>query len=162
MNSLSLLFFFSDDSILCRIEFVYFPLISVLYRKWLDIAKNRSPGFHQVLVLVSGRGKPIDTKAEELDNSTEFTGKMIEAFLNFGSNSLEIHLLHSNTNLFRYDANIIFVKKELLPKIAEIREELLNTDGEPDLKRRLKLTLSFADGSTARISAINASLKHYW
>lgn len=87
---------------------------------------------------------------------------MIEAFLNFGSNSLEIHLLHSNTNLFRYDANIIFVKKELLPKIAEIREELLNTDGEPDLKRRLKLTLSFADGSTARISAINASLKHYW
>jgi hypothetical protein len=96
-----------------------------------------------------------------MDNSTEFTAKLIKLFIELAyENKIEVQLLHSTTNLFRYDENILFVRQELLPKIEEIREDFLNGE-DPKWREKLKLTISFADGSTARISAINASLKHY-
>lgn len=152
---------FSGQAKSCLVSYIYFPLFSVLLRQWTHtIHDHAHDDFRKVIVLVSGRGEPIDSKAQDLDNSTEFTGKLIQLFIQQLQPEIEVHLLHSTTNLFRYDANIAFVKQELLPKIIELREELLDED-EPKWKDKLKLTLSFADGSTARISAINASLKHF-
>lgn len=133
-------------------------MISVLIHKWLG---NTTPHYRKIVVLVSGKGEPVDRSTEDKDNSTEFTAKLIELFIKhaYGS-SIEVHHIHSTTNLFRYDSNIAFVKQDLLPKIEEIREDLL--DGiDPKWKEKLKITISFADGSSARISAINASLKNY-
>ena len=68
--------------------------------------------------------------------------------------------IHSTTNVFRYDENIAFVKRELLPLIDAIRDDMVQLHGAK-WKEMMRLTLSFADGSSARISAINAALKHY-
>ena len=42
---------------------------------------------------------------------------------------VELIHLHSITNLFRYDENIVFVKKELLPIIDSIRNDLARKVG---------------------------------
>ncbi len=52
------------------------------------------------------------------------------------------------------------MKSELLPKIESIRNQLAEEFGDK-WKQKLHLTLSFADGATARVSAINASLRQY-
>ena len=130
----------------------------MLIRNWL---KNTADHYRKIVVLVSGKGEPVDRSTEDKDNSTEFTAKLIELFINQAyAGLIEVQHIHSTTNLFRYDSNIAFVKQDLLPKIEEIREDLL--DGlDPKWKDKLKITISFADGSSARISAINASLKNY-
>jgi hypothetical protein len=63
-------------------------------------------------------------------------------------------------NLFRYDANIAFVRNCLLPRIECIRNELAVQQGAKWIEN-LRLAISFADGSSARISAINAALRPY-
>ena len=63
-------------------------------------------------------------------------------------------------NLFRYDANILFVRNSLLPRVDGIRNVMAKAQGG-DWVKNLRLTISFADGSSARISAINAALRHY-
>jgi hypothetical protein len=150
----------SGDSDHCLIDYVYFPLISVLVKKWAAHIEDTHRGFQKVILLVSGRGKSIDTRANDADNSTEFTAKLISIFIKAAFPDIKVEFLHSNTNLFRYDENIVFIKHELLPKIDYLREEyILTPDGK--WKEKFKVTLSFADGSSARISAINASLKLY-
>jgi hypothetical protein len=151
----------NGKSLTSTIHYIYFPLISVLLRKWLNsIGSDPSCiGYKKIVILVSGRDDPIDNKSNDLDNSTEFTAKLIKLFIEEVYPEIDVHLLHSTANLFRYDANIAFVRQDLLPKIEEIREDILSDD--PKWRDRLKLTLSFADGSTARISAINASLKYF-
>ena len=101
----------------------------------------------------------MDDKAREADNSTKFTAKLIQNYLRIAYPNIEVQLLHSNTNLFRYDENIIFVKRELIPAINIFRDSLLKQHGGK-WKEFLKLTLSFADGTSARINAINAALRH--
>jgi hypothetical protein len=85
---------------------------------------------------------------------------LITKFIEREYPSLEVVHVHSATNIFRYDENIAFVKRELLPLIDSIRDDLAARLGAK-WKESMRLTLSFADGSSARISAINAALKHY-
>lgn len=63
-------------------------------------------------------------------------------------------------NLFRYDANIVFVRNDLLPRVDSIRNDLASRLGAKWVEK-LRLAISFADGSSARISAINAALRQY-
>lgn len=144
----------------CPIEYIYFPLISVLIHKWINNIEESHKSYNKIIVLVSGRGKPMDETAKESDNSTKYTAKLIQIFLNTSYPDLRVELVHSTTNLFRYDENIIFVKRELLPAIHKLRDPLIETFGAK-WKDKLGVTLSFADGTSARISAINASLRHY-
>jgi hypothetical protein len=79
--------------------------------------------------------------------------------------NIEVKLLHSEGNLFRYDENIYFVRKCLLPVVDQIRDKFVDEFSmrSPDKKWRdaFHVTLAFADGASARVSAISASLKHY-
>ncbi len=102
----------------------------------------------------------MDQTANEADNSTEYTAKLIELFLKLAYPTLEVKLEHSDNNLFRYDQNILFVKYQLIPRIHDLRDELADKYGGK-WKDLLRITLSFADGTSARISAINASLRLY-
>jgi hypothetical protein len=84
---------------------------------------------------------------------------LIALFLAKAYPKIEVQLIHSNTNLFRYDENIVFVKTELLPAINVMRDKLVEKHCGK-WKEFMKITLSFADGTSARINAINASLRH--
>ena len=68
--------------------------------------------------------------------------------------------MHSETNLFRYDENIVFVRQVLMPHIEAIRNDLAASSGA-QWSSLLRVTMSFADGSSARINAINAALRIY-
>jgi hypothetical protein len=63
-------------------------------------------------------------------------------------------------NKNRYDENIAFVKKKLLPKLEPLRDMKAKKFGEK-WPETFKLTLSFASGSPARLTAIQASLRNY-
>jgi hypothetical protein len=132
--------------------------LAVLLKRWLS-----HTSFSQVhLILVSGRGKPIDQSSQDLDNSTQFTGELVKVFakLTLEYTKIDIYLIHSETNLFRYDENILFVKRELLPVIHNMRRQIV-AQKKDKWRDFMHITLSFADGSSARISAINQSLKIY-
>lgn len=133
----------------------------MLLKRWLQ--HTRYEELH--LILVSGRGQPIDQSSQELDNSTQFTGHLVDEFVKrtlerSSTAQLTVHLIHSDTNLFRYDENILFVKRELLPQIHELRRQVV-ARRKDKWRDFMRMTLSFADGSSARISAINQSLKIY-
>ena len=146
---------------LCVIENAYFPLISVLIPKWLKTIDENQSDFNKVIVLVSGRGTPmIRSSGSANDNSTKCTGELIKILLKHQYPNIQVELLHSDSNLFRYDENIIFVKNQLLPLINKFRDSLVISKGS-EWKEYMKVSLSFADGSSARISAINASLRYY-
>jgi hypothetical protein len=146
----------------CFIERAYFPLLAVLLPKWLDSISSEDSSKAKVVVLVSGRGTPTvpsDGNTAK-DNSTKFTGELMQLFIQLTHPEVHVVLLHSDSNLFRYDENIFFVKMQLLPMINAYRDRLVELKGA-DWKDFMRVTLSFADGSSARISAINASLKYY-
>ena len=148
----------------CMVEGVYFPLVAVLLPKWIrNILASSSVGSNprqRVILLISGRGTPMDSTARVVDNSTKFLAELIKNYIACQYPELAVVHVHSTTNIFRYDENIAFVKRELVPLIDGIRDGLSRRQGE-HWKDLFGLTLSFADGSSARISAINASLRYY-
>lgn len=111
----------------------------------------------------------------------------MEIFIRVLYPDLTVVRVHSETNLFRYDENISFAKKELMPTIDSYRdahargmlypdEEEGSGEGEgegrigggtgarpfdPDWKQSFAVALSFADGAPARTHAIQASLRPY-
>lgn len=154
----------SSDSSSASIDGVYFPLLAILLPKWLETIqyRERTDSCKLILYLVTGRGTANDTSALVSDNSTEWSGKLMVKFVQQLYPFIQIIHIHSHTNLFRYDENILFVKRELLPSIDKIRDSLADAiSTEKRWKDYFRVTLSFADGSSARVSAINASLKHY-
>ena len=146
-----------DNKTPCVIEGCMFPLVAVLIPKWL---MNVDSSKRKVFFIISGRGTPNDSNSRMIDNSTKFSGILIKNFIQMQYPDIEVILVHSNTNIFRYDENIAFVKRELLPLIDAIRDDLANKLAAK-WKDHFKLTLSFAHGSSARISSINAALKPY-
>ena len=141
---------------------VYFPLLSMLIPKWLNEVDTRGKSeSRKIVFLVSGQGTPRDESARIQDNSTEITAIIMEMFLKKVYPTLEVIQVPSPTiNLFRYADNIIFVKRILKPKLDAIRNELAAIIGAKWLEN-LHLTMSFADGSSARTSAINAAIRSY-
>jgi hypothetical protein len=158
----------------CYIHAVYFPLISLLLKKWFsnfDFEKFGKINKKKVLVLVTGRGVAQDEDADDTANSTQFAGQLIKLFFQQQKekyNNLEIVLIHSDTDLFRNDENIYFVKNQLLPIFDSFREDIARNLARnkklaetKNWKDFMNITLSLADGAPARTNAINASLKHY-
>lgn len=88
------------------------------------------------------------------------TAELIEHFLRKDYPDLLVVRVHSCTNIFRYDENIAFVKQELLPLVESYRDLQADRWGT-DWRNKYHLTISFADGSPARIAAISASLRPY-
>lgn len=140
---------------------VYFPLLSLLVPKWKEsIVASGDYDCRKMIVLVSGVGTPRNPEHELEGNSTEVIAQMMQMFLKENHPDVLVILLHSHTNIFRYDENIRFVSRELLPLIEQERNAMARRHGE-SWRDMMHLTISFADGSPARISAINSSLRHY-
>ena len=60
----------------------------------------------------------------------------------------QVRLVHSRTNVFRYDENITFVKRELLPGIEALRDHKARRVGG-DWPESFHITVSFASGTPA-------------
>eukprot|EP00611_Tribonema_gayanum_P025851 TRINITY_DN5_c1_g3_i2.p1 TRINITY_DN5_c1_g3~~TRINITY_DN5_c1_g3_i2.p1 ORF type:complete len:770 (-),score=258.58 TRINITY_DN5_c1_g3_i2:112-2421(-) len=144
-----------------QITGAFFPLLSALVPKWKrQVLDSGDETCEKVILLVSGVGTPRDRAHEPEGNSTEGTARLMEAFLALTHPDVKVVRVHSRTNLFRYDENIRFVKTELLPLVDAERHRMAEMYGS-DWRDMMHLTISFADGSPARISSINASLRHY-
>lgn len=145
-----------------KLAAVYFPLLALLIPKWLmEIEFRGKSNCRKIIYLISGQGTPRDEKARIQDNSTQITAELMKIFLRKVYPELEVVLIHSPSfNLFLYRDNIVFVNTILLPKINSERNDLAARIGAKWLES-FHVTMSFADGASARISAINAALKSY-
>lgn len=75
-------------------------------------------------------------------------------------NSSTSNNLKPSSNLMIFYILFFSFFRELLPMIDSLRDNLAHRVAAK-WKDMFKLTLSFADGSSARVSAINAALKPY-
>jgi len=169
-----------------HLEAVFFPLLSSLLRRWhKQIADKYGPvkvnNVKKVLILVSGVGTPRNWTHSKSGNSTEACAKLMEIFIKVLYPDVVVVRLHSEREIFRYDENIAFANKELLPCIDAYRDAHARGEAYPDevgrqgicksevssktfnteWKQTFALTLSFADGAPARTHAIQSSLRPY-
>lgn len=147
------------------IDGVYFPLLANVLPTWRKtVAAGVGPGGEEevfkIIFLVSGVGMPRDPTSSREGNSTQGTAALLEEWMQRNYPDVRVVRVHSTTNIFRYDENIAFVKNELLPLIEHYRDGAAEHWGT-SWRHKYRLTISFADGSPARISAINAALRPY-
>lgn len=166
-----------------KLSHVFFPLLATLLPRWQkELTKkyaSRDVSVKKVVVLVSGVGTPRNWTHSITGNSTQTCAGLMKKFIQSLYPEVTVVCIHSNTNIFRYDENIVFVKRELMPVIDAYRDAharglpypdetsatLTTTNGRhpfsPDWKQSFSVTLSFADGSHARTHAIQTSLRPY-
>ncbi|CCI49184.1 unnamed protein product [Albugo candida] len=140
---------------------VYFPLVAFLMKKWLQVLQDfKSNHSKQLVYLISGAGVPHNIEHPIHGNSTEGTGQLIALFIRQFYPTMKIIQVHSGSNIFRYDDNVLFMTRELRPQIEAHRDKLVEKCGE-DWKSYFHLTIAYTDGPPARLSALNASLRIY-
>jgi cytidine deaminase len=168
-----------------QISHVFFPLLATLLPVWRHVVETREykREVKRVLILVTGVGTPRNRHHSLTGNSTEKCADLMAAFLRRVDPKLVVVQIHSRTNVFRYDENLTFVETELMPIIDSYRDahatgtpypdERAAADGSPARllpwvfddgdawRKSLHVIVSSADGSPARIHAIQASLRPY-
>lgn len=169
---------------------VFFPLLATLLPKWREQIEEKeydtsASTIKRVLILVSGVGTPRNWTHDARGNSTEYCALLMKEFLRRVDPSLTVVCIHSETNVFRYDENLVFVERELMPTIHAYRDAHARglpypdvtrslTDGDQEDQHSLRThpfsvdwrssfytTLSFADGSPARTFSIQQALRPY-
>ncbi|CAM9341794.1 unnamed protein product [Pylaiella littoralis] len=152
----------ADEGAEAFISGVFFPLLSVLMPAWMELLAGNGDDVDssKTVLLVSGVGQPRNEEHRLEDNSTEVTAMLMEVFLKRHYPAVRVVRVHSDTNIFRYDDNIRFVKTELLPLLNAERSRTAEKYGA-DWQDMMHITMSFADGSPARISSINTALRHF-
>lgn len=176
------------ERIHAKISHVFFPLLAALLPVWeKQIAEKKyhsQAAVKRILILVTGVGTPRNWTHSMTGNSTKTCADLMQAFLAKIDPELTVVKIHSETNIFRYDENILFCENELLPTVNAYRDAHatgvpypdewqlnatlpvnetkidLNFDNA-DWRKSMSVTLSFADGSPARTHAIQASLRPY-
>mmetsp|Transcript_21870 Transcript_21870/g.45984 ORF Transcript_21870/g.45984 Transcript_21870/m.45984 type:complete len:985 (-) Transcript_21870:97-3051(-) len=146
-------------------------------------APIQNPNVKKVFVLVSGVGTPRNWTHSMKGNSTECCAELMEIFIKVLYPDITVVRIHSDTNILRYDENITFATQELMPCIdsyrdanargepypdekridstTATRDSLERNEYNPDWRKFVSVTYSFADGSSARTHAIQAALRPY-
>lgn len=105
---------------------VLFPLLATLIPRWQALIEEKSypPGkpLHRVLLLVTGVGTPRNWTHSMTGNSTEAVADLMRLFLKNVDPFLTVVHVHSPTNVFRYDENLLFVEREFLPTVEAYRD----------------------------------------
>ncbi|GMF20065.1 unnamed protein product [Phytophthora lilii] len=139
----------------------YFPLVALLLPKWTQVLKEfQSEGSRQLVYLISGAGIPRNMQHSRSGNSTEITAQLIVLFVHQYYPHMTAIQVHSGSNIFRFDDNVQFMTRELRPLLEAHRETLVDRCGEA-WKAHFHVTIAYADGPPARLSALNASLRMY-
>lgn len=169
------------------INYVFFPLLATLLPRWrTQIEERKYPrNVKRVLILVTGVGTPRNWTHSVSGNSTEVCAQVMERFLKRVDPDITVVRIHSDTNIFRYDDNLRFVDKDFAPVMNAWRDAhakglpypdeltpstaISETPFNADWRNSMSVTLSAADGSTARTHAIRESLRpfrptffHFW
>ncbi|ETP35762.1 hypothetical protein F442_16165 [Phytophthora nicotianae P10297] len=140
---------------------VYFPLVALLLPKWTQVLKEfQSESSRQLVYLISGAGIPRNVEHSRSGNSTEITAQLIVLFVHQYYPHMTAIQVHSGSNIFRFDDNVQFMTRELRPLLEAHRETLVDRCGEA-WKSHFHVTIAYADGPPARLSALNASLRMY-
>ncbi|KAF1317256.1 hypothetical protein FI667_g14925, partial [Globisporangium splendens] len=140
---------------------VYFPLIALLLPKWVQVLREfKSESSKQLIYLISGAGIPRNEAHSIHGNSTETTAKLIALFVQQYYPQMSVTLVHSGSNIFRFDDNVQFMTRELRPRLEAHRETLVDRCGDA-WKAHFHVTIAYTDGPPARLSALNASLRIY-
>ncbi|KAG7400002.1 hypothetical protein PHYBOEH_007343 [Phytophthora boehmeriae] len=140
---------------------VYFPLVALLLPKWTKVLEEfQSEGSRQLVYLISGAGIPRNVEHSRSGNSTEITAQLIALFVHQYYPHMAAIQVHSGSNIFRFDDNVHFMTRKLRPLLEEHRETLVDRCGEA-WKSHFHVTIAYADGPPARLSALNASLRMY-
>jgi cytidine deaminase len=140
---------------------VYFPLVALLLPKWTQVLKEfQSESSRQLVYLISGAGIPRNVAHSRSGNSTEITAQLIVLFVHQYYPHMTAIQVHSGSNIFRFDDNVQFMTRELRPLLEAHRETLVDRCGEA-WKSHFHVTIAYADGPPARLSALNASLRMY-
>lgn len=143
------------------ISAVYFPLVAVLLPKWGHVLEEfKSQSSKQIVYLMSGAGIPRNAQHAVSGNSTEITAQLIALFVRQYYPFMEVVQVHSGSNIFRFDDNVQFMIRELRPRLEARRETLVAKCGDA-WKAHFHVTIAYADGPPARLSALNASLRVY-
>ncbi|CEG35555.1 uncharacterized protein PHALS_11430 [Plasmopara halstedii] len=140
---------------------VYFPLVALLLPKWTQVLKEfQSESSRQLVYLISGAGIPRNVEHSHSSNSTEITAQLIVLFVHEYYPQMTAIQVHSGSNIFRFDDNVQFMTRELRPLLEAHRETLVDRCGEA-WRSHFHVTIAYADGPPARLSALNASLRMY-
>ena len=124
----------TKDEILVELKAIFFPLLATLLPRWHAlIAQKYSKQndtatttydyeVQKVLVLVTGVGTPRNWTHSITGNSTQALADLMELFLAKVYPDITVVKIHSDTNIFRYDDNILFVQQELMPTVNAYRD----------------------------------------
>ena len=165
---------------------VFFPLLASLLPRWESMIADKQyrpwggSVVKRVLILVTGVGTPRNWTHSVSGNSTQACADLMEIFVRKIDPTITVVKIHSETNIFRYDENLVFVQQELLPVLHSYRDAharglpypdeaqslspVRTAESSPfdvDWRNSLSVSLSFADGSPARTYAIQAGLRPY-
>jgi cytidine deaminase len=145
---------------------VYFPLMAAIMPKWVDRcnqkylhlkhAKYRT----RTVYLVSGSATPWNIEHDERDNSTLGAAKLMKRFIETCWPGVKVVIVHSDHEVFHYDSNVRFIKEVLRPHIEQTRR-ILAARYLDKWPKHMHVTLSLSAGASARIAAINASLRDF-
>ncbi|CAB9527078.1 expressed unknown protein [Seminavis robusta] len=116
----------SRQDVMVELKAIFFPLLATLLPRWhAQIAKKHhktKSKIQKVLVLVTGVGTPRNWTHSVTGNSTQMLAHLMERFLAKVHPDITVVKIHSDTNIFRYDDNILFVQQELLPTVNAYRD----------------------------------------
>ncbi|CAK4732112.1 hypothetical protein LEN26_001427 [Aphanomyces euteiches] len=144
-----------------RITACFLPLLASLLPKWLEVlADVHSAESQQLLYLISGAGIPRNASHSICGNSTEYTATLMSKFVATYYPKIQVTQVHSGSNIFRYDDNVQFMTRQLRPVLEAHRDVLVTKVGD-QWKSHFHLTIAYADGPPARLSALNAALRVY-
>jgi cytidine deaminase len=132
----------------CFLHGVYFPLLAPLIPLWLQRIHDKYNNYvdtnddndnahaqvqvKKVVILVTGVGTPRNWTHSITGNSTELCATLMKLYLRKLYPDLTVFTIHSNTNLFRYDENILFAKEELMPCLESLRDAHARGEPYPD------------------------------
>ena len=139
-----------------RINAIFFPLLSTLLPRWhARISEKYSPrdNLKKVLILVTGVGTPRNWTHSVTGNSTEKLADLMEEFINTLHPDITVVKIHSDTNIFRYDENILFVQRELVPCINSWRDSHAKGLPYPDETEEGSFIRRFSSSSSSSYAA---------
>jgi len=125
---------------------IFFPLLATLLPRWTNQIEEKynslSISSHQIkkiVILCSGVGTPRNWTHSITGNSTQALAELMEMFITALYPDVTVVRVHSDTNIFRYDENISFVKRELMPVIDAYRDAHARNEAYPDEKEEIQL-----------------------
>lgn len=126
---------------------VFFPIMASILPQWLRISEfrqrqQRLAVAERCIYLICGSGTPANRALPPSTNSTRAVALLLSKFIetHYGSET-SVKIVESGDEIFKFDANLTFVKRSLCPLLEEKRRQLAATCGE-NWHRHLHLTLS--------------------